>query len=341
MSIPTRFTDAGAVDIWDAQFRWRIGNELRDHTVDATWVRVASAAAATEVTQAAHWARCYVDAFSDWRLLPDERLLESAGTGVPIGRFGRPRALLNAGVFVLNGRTAKARFDHDRFAATAGLAVRLLDDALLSVRRPIRTTPELRIGMLGVADAMAAMNLHYDSTQAREQVAAMAGTLAMGCLRGSVELARERGSNIDSPSPGKIATWERRGMPQSLIDDAKRWGVRHRRLTAIDLQPNLALLANNASDALDPVMERKPLRDSTTPIPAGSIQSISDDVLLPAQIALRGAAQPWIDAPINYPLTYARHPLDSRMRDTCSGLAQAGGLPHPTFRHAHAPELFP
>jgi ribonucleoside-diphosphate reductase alpha chain len=307
LASPTRFTDAGAVDIWDAQFRWRVGNELRDHTVDATWARVASTAAATEATQAAHWARRYVDAFSDWRLLPDERLLESAGTGVPIGWFGRPRALLNAGAFVLNQRTANARFDQERFATTAGLAVRLLDDALLSACQPGRTTPELRIGMLGVADAIAAMNLRYDSPQALEQVMAMAKALATGCLQGSVELARERGSHVGNPSSRRIATWEQRGMPQSLIDDARRYCVRHRRLTAIERQPNLALLANNASDALDPVIQHKAFRENTVPISAGSMEPISNGVLLAAHTALRSAVQPWIDVPINYPLISPIH----------------------------------
>jgi ribonucleoside-diphosphate reductase alpha chain len=298
----TRFTDADAVDIWDAQFRWRVGNELRDHTVDATWARVASTAAAPEAAEAALWARRYVEAFSDWRLLPDERLLESAGTGVPIRRFSRPRALLNAGAFVLNPRTAKARFDCDRFAMTASLAVRLLDDAMLSAREHSQTTPELRIGMLGVADAIAAMNLRYDGEQALQQAVAMASALATGCLHGSIELARERGSRLGGPSRARITIWERRGTPQSLIDDAKRWGVRHRRLTAIGLQPNLALLANNASDALDPVMQPATPRGATALVSAGSIERIPDDDLRAAQVALRRAVQPWIDTPINYPL---------------------------------------
>jgi len=178
--------------------------------------------------------------------------------------------------------------------------------------------------------------LNYNSTQALEQAAAMATTLATGCLRGSVELARERGSRIGNPSAGRIATWTRRGTPQRLIDDAKRWGVCHRRLTAIAAHPNLALLANNASDALDPIFATKKNLENPTSATVGSTDQVSDEELLFAQIALRGAVQPWIDAPIDYPLAYRRNAPDSRVREACRRLALGQNLPQPVFRHAQS-----
>jgi ribonucleoside-diphosphate reductase alpha chain len=331
---PTRFTDPVAVDVWDACFRWRVGSELRDRTIDATWARVSSAVAAVEGAHAGTWARRYAEAFSDWRLLPDERLLRTAGTAVALERFDRPCATLNAGAFVRHPHSPQASFDHVCFAAIAALAVRLLDDAHLAIDGPARTPPDLHVGMMGVADALAAMGLRYASGQAQQMAATIATSLAQGCLQGTVELARERGAREDQRQ-SRFEAWDQRGMPAALMDDARRYGMRHARLTAIEPQPRLALLANNISDALDPVCTHA--GDGFTPLTGGAparAVGIATDRLLCAQIELRGAVQPWIDAPISCPLVFGDDPPDTGLVDSCQRLASERGLPPPSFRKA-------
>lgn len=275
----TSFTDPVAVETWDASFRWRTPAGLRDVTIDDTWARVADAVAAANGSRAAQWARRYVDAFSRWRLLPDERLLRDAGTGNPLPALDAPSAVLNAGCFVTAPFGARPRFDRDAFVDTATLAVRLLDDALLCAP-PAASGTGLRIGMLGFDDLLRKLGIGYTDAASRELARDVAAALAEGTLRGAVELAEERGSQpVDA---NFRARWEPLGLPAGLIERVLRSGLRHQPLTAIDSHPLLAQLANGATDALDPGPER-----------AGS-----DVERAGSLVALRAEMQPWIDAPI-------------------------------------------
>lgn len=328
MANVTRFTDPAAVDVWDAHFRWRVGDELRDRTIDATWQRTAAAIAAANKSERARWTQRYADAFSAWQLLPDERLLRAAGTGATMTRFDPLHATINAAAFILKPGTRHAHFDHDGFAATAALAVRLLDDALLVIDTS-RAAPDLCIGMMGVSDALASLGTSYTDASARQHVCAMAQTLAAGCLQGSVALMRDRGA-LTSTSPQCATTWLARGVPPALVKDALVHGMRHGRLTALERQPRLAMLANNICDALDPPAFYPAPFSARAPNALVNVAQQADDALL-AQIELRGAVQPWIDAPINYPILSREMP-SSRTLAAYQRLARQRGLPPLSFR---------
>ena len=101
-----RFIDIGAVEAWDAWFRWRQDGELRDVSIEQTWSRVAGALAGPELPgQAAPFQRQLVDALLGWKLLPDERIAASAGTAAPAWPDDGLVAVLNAANFV------RRRFD--------------------------------------------------------------------------------------------------------------------------------------------------------------------------------------------------------------------------------------
>lgn len=303
----TRFTAPASVDAWDRWFRWRDGDRLRDRTIDDTWWRVADALAAVDGAQARTWAARYVEAFSRWQLLPDERLLRMAGTDSGLRPFDSPTATLNVAAFVVAPLTRQARFDGERFAGIAALAVRLLDDALVTMHGPEATFADLRIGLIGLADALRLLGVTYDGTGAAEQSRAVGKALAAGTLQGSIELAGERGPIDDSPGQ-RVACWRGRGIPAALIEDALRRGVRHYRLTEITLQPRLALLSNDASDALDPALPRRfHGRDEASNDP-GASSALGTEAMLTAQLVVRAAMQPWIDVPIDYPLAMSHEP---------------------------------
>lgn len=330
MAPTTRFTDPAAVDAWDRWFRWRNDDSLRDRTIGDTWWRVADALAAVDGAQARTWAHRYVDAFGCWQLLPDERLLRMAGTDTGLRPFDSPAATLNVAAFVAAPLTRQARFDGERFAGIAALAVRLLDDALVMMHGAAATSADLRIGLIGLADALHLLGVAYDGTGAAEQSRAVGRALATGTLQGTIELAGERGPIDDSPRH-RVAFWRDRGTPEALIEDALCRGVRHNQLTAIALQPRLALLSNNASDALDPAPpHRFHGRDEASNDP-GAPSAIEAGTMVTAQLVIRAAIQPWIDAPIDYPLTMSSEP-DPQTIESYTRLAGAYGLSEPTFR---------
>ena len=253
MSSPTAFTLPEAVDVWDAEFRWRDGRRLRDLTIDDTWRRIAEQAAAVESSQRNVWSFHFIDGFSRWRLLPAEDILRTFGTGRPMPALTEPGAVLNVAAFVVKQPVADARFDSERFVAIASLAVRFLDD----VAAATGTEPKprrLRIGLIGLADALDALGLDYDSAPARKHGASVARALAEGCLRGSVELAADRGRCVPlEDCLARAPLMRARGMPEWLVERALRVGLCHDALTALDPHPSLARLANGVCDAIDPL----------------------------------------------------------------------------------------
>lgn len=301
----TRFTESAAVNAWDSWFRWRDVEGLRDRTIDATWLRVADSIAAAEGIQAQTWAYLYVDAFSHWQLLPDERLLRLAGTGIRLTPFESPCATLNVAAFVIAPLTPQARFDSKRFCSAAALAVRFLDDALVMMHGAAPSFCGLRIGVIGLADALQLLGIRYEDKRAADLACVMGEALANGTLQAATELAQERGP-IDAKPAHLLALWRARGTSEALIKDAMRRGVRHTRLTAIEPQPRLALLSNNASDAIDPQpLENQRMIGEGSKTSAQVQPPVTAEAMMTAQLAIRAAIQPWIDVPIDYPLAKA------------------------------------
>lgn len=290
---PTHFAVPDAVDAWDAEFRWRDLERLHDLTVDDTWRRVAERAASIEGPKAPLWAHHFIESFSRWRLLPEEHILRGLGTDRPTAAAAEPGAVLDVASFVVRQPTGGSCFDRERFVATAALAVRFLDDvaAATDAGQPPR---RLRIGLIGLANALQALDLDYDTLRGRQQAAQVAKALAEGCLRGSVELADERGPRVPAPDClARLDCMRRRGMPDWLVQRAQRIGLCHDALTAIDPHPALARLANGVADAVDPL-----------PVTADSAMSRDCGQLYVAELEMRAELQPWIDEPISYPLRW-------------------------------------
>lgn len=303
MRLASPFTAVAAVEGWDAWFRWRDATGLRDRTIEATWWRVARAAAPAEGAQAETWARRFYDAFARWRLLPDPALLRVAGTSEGLAPDGVLRATLDVAAFVAPS-PLPPRLDLDAVADVAALAVRLLDDALLTLRPDQRDRTGLRVGVLGVADAFGALGVAYDSAAAVQLAGDLAAALARGARRGAIEVARERGM------PALAAAH----APDDHDEDADPCRSRLARLTAVVPQPRLACLANCASDALDP-------------LPAADAPGAG----LLAQMRLRVAMQAWIDDPIDYPLL-ATHATGAADVQELARFVHAHGLATPRLR---------
>ena len=315
------FLDMVAVEAWDAWFRWRDQGRIRDVSIGDTWFRVTrSLSSAEPLATRVAWKRQLFDACSDWRLLLDERILAVAGTSRPGWPHDRLGAVLNAAVFVGSPFTAEASFRHEAFEATAELAVRALDNASLLAGQG-RPGIHLRVGLIGLADALLQLGYAYDSEQGRRAAQHIASSLACGCLRASLRLTRERGAALtlaDVPS-------QKRRLDQlstALPTQAGGQGLRHACLTAIEPRRRLALLANNVADAVDPLLARgdaqaifdgDTVRTIYSPgyaltvaarLHAGhAVRRLGTELAgmsRSAQYALRRAMQDWIDQPIRY-----------------------------------------
>nr|WP_233171750.1 hypothetical protein [Dyella sp. ASV21] len=324
MNSSPAFIDLAAVEAWDAWFRWRHHNDLRDRSIQDTWARVARALARSAWPEpVGQFEQRLVDAQGTWRLLFDERLLRTAGTDAPAWPDRDLVASINLAALVTDPGTEDASFDLPGLEATAELAVLALDNAaLLATQRPAPAGASLRIGMIGLADALLLLGLRYESANGRKAAHRAARHLAMGCLRGSLRLAHERGAQWDLTQLPAQA-YKLREISPEMATEAARVGLRHTRLTAITSQRQLALLANNVADAVDPLSSTgrlKTMADGARAHAADSLgyamEVLRRQGVVPRQLAaltlgaaatvdaqmdLRAAMQMWIDEPILYP----------------------------------------
>ena len=347
------FTNPASVEAWDTWFRWREHGRLRDASIEATWLRVSAALAGAEATDPERWSRCFFEAQASWQLLIDERILASAGT--PLGDWPHdPVALLNVARFVVSPLAADASFAFDALGRAAEVAFRAVDNALLvRAGRDISFTPQPRIGLVGLGDALALLGKRYDSTAGRVAAGAIARALAEGCLHANVRLARDRG-NWGASAGSPLANARARDLSADLQADIARRGLRHVHSTAITSQPRLALFANAVADAIDPLDAAAEKgaghgAGERTSRPAGyafalarrlgcegtaaTVLRESTDISVAAQIELRGAVQPWIDWPIDYPVRVSREP-DSRATRHWQRFANAYRLGNVRWAHA-------
>jgi ribonucleoside-diphosphate reductase alpha chain len=318
-----------AVDTWDALFRWREDGRLRDLTIESTWQRVAHALSGGSLSFESE----LLDAFAEWSLLPDPRVIATAGTST-YRAIEEPSATLNLAAFVCAPRGADATFDRARLASIASLAVRALDN--------MRPQPDsLRIGALGFSDALESLGYDYGGAAAWGLARDIAQTIWCSAVDTSAGLIR-RGAPRIRRDEAWLAHARSLGLDAPAADRITSHGMRHSALTAIASQPALSRLANCVSDALDPVGQ------SCAALQCGVDGRRREHATghhraetaahhgVAAQLRIRAAMQPWMDEPIAYPVV-TRETFDAAAIEQWRKLAHHHGLGALTIEKA-APE---
>lgn len=315
------FIDPVSVEAWDAWFRWRDAAGLHDLTVEDTWQRVAEAVAIAEPREPGRWRQRFATSMGALRLLPDERILADAGHAPP-----SPAALyaaVNLAAFVRSPFSMTAEFDAAGCMASAALAVRLLEDAAdLAEAGP---ATRLRVGFVGLADAIAMLCREFGGSAGQDSAAAMLAALHAGCTGATARLQTERGR-------------------------CRRFQL------VVEPHPRLCVLANNVADGVDPLTGGEHVLELAFPealalrrssgfaltrrryVPAHACAepgSVFDSPTAGSQLALRAALLPWLESPPATPLRLRRPPAPAEA-GTLAAQAQAAGLPEPAWRVASA-----
>lgn len=246
----TSFVDPVAVEAWDAWFRWREGNELRDLTIDATWSRVTGALSSLAPGRPVQHEQQIGDAISSWRLLPDARILAGAGTPGFAWPGHALSATINLARFVSLPFTERAGLQVEPLAATVLLALRLMDDVRIAAGS---ADAPLRLGIVGLADAVALLGMDYTSANGVAAAARAARLFATASLVASSQLAHERGAVVGTETTARALRRFEGQLPAAETHAVLRHGLRFGPHTTADSQPRLALLANNVADALRPL----------------------------------------------------------------------------------------
>jgi len=225
-----------------------------------------------------------------------------------------------------------AAFDEAGLVEVASVATRMLDNVLDATVWPLpqqqqEATHKRRIGLgfTGLGDALAMLNLHYDSDAARERARRIAEVMRDAAYGASVELARERGAfplfNADLYlSAGTFAS----RLPQPLKDRIRQYGLRNSHLLSIAPTGTISLaFADNASNGIEPAFSwsytRKKregdgsfkefavedhawrlfrhLKGTDAPLPAAFVSAL--ELSARAHAAMVAAVAPYIDTSIS------------------------------------------
>ena len=163
--------------------------------------------------------------------------------------------------FVREPFTAQARFDDAAFAEVAAVAVRMLDNVLDVTVWPLpqqqaeaQAKRRVGLGFTGLGNALAMLNLRYDTAPARDAARRLSETMRDAAYAASADLAQERGAfplfNAD--------LYLRRGsfasrLPAALKERIRTQGLRNSHLLSIAPTGTISLaFADNASNGIEP-----------------------------------------------------------------------------------------
>jgi len=174
---------------------------------------------------------------------------------------------VNVYAFVRHGESGPY-FDWDGLAETVRLAVRFLDNVIDVNKYPLkqieyRTKRSRRIGLgvMGVADALFALRIPYNSEEGFRFMSRLAEFIAYHAYLASVELAKERGPfplYWDSAYPKGELPIEGFYHPEEwtlnwnkLVEEIKKHGIRNSHVTTIAPTGSISMLVD-VSSGLEP-----------------------------------------------------------------------------------------
>jgi len=206
--------------------------------------------------------------------------------------------------FVRNPFEADASFDEAAFADLAKVATRMLDNVLDITVWPLpaqlaeaNAKRRIGLGFTGLGDALAMLNLRYDTPAARDAAQRIAQTMRDAAYDASADLALERGAfplfNADLYlSRGTFAS----RLPPALKDKVRAQGLRNSHLLSIAPTGTISLaFADNASNGIEPPFSWSYTRKKR--MPDGSAKSYAvEDHAWRLYRHLKGADAPLTDA---------------------------------------------
>ena len=180
---------------------------------------------------------------------------------VPLPPYGAcDLGSINLTRFVHRPFTPEASFDFEDVKATAGLAVRFLDDVLDASHYPLSQQAErahsgrrVGLGITGLADALIMMGVGYDSAEGRAFTARLLEIMRDAAYEASIDLAAEKGSFPALETDAFLARPFIQRLPERLRAGIRATGIRNSHLLAIAPTGSISLLAGNVSAGIEPV----------------------------------------------------------------------------------------
>lgn len=175
---------------------------------------------------------------------------------------------VNLAAFVRNPFTEHADLDWEGLSGTVRLAVRFLDNvidvgaprhALRSQRLASLRSRRVGLGILGMADCLAALNLAYGSEPSLSLLDRLMGAIEASAYEESIRLAEEKGP-FPAFDPGRhLESPYIQRLPESIRNGIRTKGLRNCALLAVAPTGSISCLAG-ASSGIEPIYSLSYLR---------------------------------------------------------------------------------
>jgi ribonucleoside-diphosphate reductase alpha chain len=156
--------------------------------------------------------------------------------------------------------TGQARFDKRKLQKTVATAVRFLDNVTDVSHFPLRqqqeqawATRRIGLGITGLADLLAMLDLHYDSEAARRLAEEVMQQIRDVAYATSAEMAVEKGAFPQFEAASYLASPFVKRLPKSVQAAIARNGIRNSHMLAIAPAGSISLLADNVSSGIEPI----------------------------------------------------------------------------------------
>lgn len=167
---------------------------------------------------------------------------------------------LNLTAYVRDPFTDDASFDFEQMADVAKLAVRMLDNVLITTKWPLQEQKDeadakrrLGLGFTGLGNALIMLGLRYDSDEGRAMAEEMARRMRDAAYEASSDLAAERGAFPLFDKKKYLESGFASRLPDAIKDKIRKQGIRNSHLTSIAPTGTISLaFADNASNGIEP-----------------------------------------------------------------------------------------
>jgi ribonucleoside-diphosphate reductase alpha chain len=156
--------------------------------------------------------------------------------------------------------TREARLVDAELAELAGVAVRMLDNAIDISGFPVEAQRQealakrrIGLGMTGLADALMMCGLRYGSEEAAEAAAHWAHQIERAAYTASAHLAAEKGAFPLFDREPYLAGETVRGLDEDVRELIAKHGIRNALLTSIAPTGTISIVADNVSSGIEPV----------------------------------------------------------------------------------------
>lgn len=168
---------------------------------------------------------------------------------------------LNLSQFVENPFMSDARVDFSKITKVVTTAVRLLDNIIDLSNYPLeqqraeaKAKRRMGIGITGLADLFLFLKVRYGSPESVKLASDIMRTITNAAYRSSIQLAKEKGAFPKfEAEPYCRSNFIQSALPQDIIEDIRKYGIRNSHLTSVAPTGTISLFANNVSSGLEPV----------------------------------------------------------------------------------------